>query len=84
MSTPDDGGPAYPSRLPKNRDQHLLDNINSGMTLRDWFAGQALSGMMAYQNPSRGDFHTNCDDETISKCAYSYADAMIAARNNLP
>ena len=76
MSIPDNGGPAYPSQ-----NGHYFE---PGMTLRDWFAGQALSGMMAYQNPSRGDFHTNCDDETISKCAYSYADAMIAARNNLP
>ena len=76
MSIPDDGGPAYPSRLPKNRDQHLLDNINSGMTLRDWFAGQALAGML--------DRVYGFKCEIIAARSYEMADAMIAARNNLP
>lgn len=80
MSIPDDGGPAYPSRLPKNRDQHLLDNINSGMTLRDWFAGQALSGMLAQPLDSDCAFST----KLCAKSAFEYADAMLAARNNLP
>lgn len=50
-----------------------------GMNLRDWFAGQALAGMMA-----------NCDESGVngwngielraSKVAYKFADAMLEAR----
>ena len=35
MSTINDGGPAFP--------RHAYDG-HDGMTLRDWFAGQALAG----------------------------------------
>ena len=74
MNTPqNDGGQAFP--MYEKRD------ALRGMTLRDWFAGQALAGIMAYHNPTRGDFHYNCDDKQIANTAYSYADAMLAARN---
>lgn len=45
-----------------------------GMNLRDWFAGQALSGMTA--NEAWNDSTTF---ET-AQVAYAYADAMIAER----
>ena len=64
----DDGGAAFP--VPNDA------NINrqEGMTLRDWFAGQALAGLVFHN-----DFG-NVSDENIAKGAYSYADAMLAAR----
>ena len=37
----DDGGSAFPSMLPG------CNYCTTGMGLRDWFAGQALSGFMA-------------------------------------
>lgn len=41
MSTkPNDGGPAFPTPHPSRGPTH-------GMTLRDWFFGMALSGIMA-------------------------------------
>jgi len=43
------------------------------MTLRDWFAGQALAGMMAYDSVRNGS-------EEKAKFAYEFADAMIEAR----
>ncbi|UNY40277.1 hypothetical protein KLEP181_gp33 [Paracoccus phage vB_PmaP_KLEP18-1] len=46
----------------------------TGMTLRDWFAGQALAGISA--NYELG----NADGETQARWAYKAADAMIAAR----
>jgi hypothetical protein len=45
-----------------------------GMSLRDWFAGQALSGFLA------GDPQTEWKPTAVAACAYGMADAMIAAR----
>jgi hypothetical protein len=47
-----------------------------GMTLRDWFAGQALAG---YTTDPNTENDNQCD---IAEWAYSFADAMIAYRNN--
>ncbi len=41
-------------------------------TLRDWFAGQALFGLMAMHPLS---------DRQVAKRAYEYADAMLKERN---
>lgn len=49
-----------------------------GMELRDWFAGIALSGMLA--NSARiGDSTTGPED--YANWAYETADAMISQRN---
>ena len=56
------GGPAIPT------------GSNYGMTLRDWFASQALIGIMAY-NGTKGCGY-------MANVAYEYADAMLAAREN--
>ena len=50
--------------------------IHHGMTLRDWFAGHALTGIMQLEFP-KGGF--GCQ-ETMAKLAYEYADAMLEAR----
>jgi hypothetical protein len=47
------------------------------MTLRDWFAGQALAGMTA---SPKGKFPEQLSDEQAAKDAYELADAMLAAR----
>ena len=46
-----------------------------GMTLRDWFAGQAVSGWLA----SYGEDQTARATD-VAKFAYEVADAMLAAR----
>lgn len=80
MSKPDDGGPAFPQ--PQGRDEHGFPYSSreiqgdGGMTLRDWFAGQALAGML--------DRAYGIKCEIIAARSYEMADAMIAARNNLP
>ena len=66
---PNDGGPAYPAMTPGGY-------CTPGMTLRDWFAGQALAALIASEvnETSHGD----------SEDAYMYADAMLAARELTP
>ena len=65
--------PAFP--LP------LKSGSHAGMTLRDYFAGQALAGMCASQwFPDHGKHESGDMGTGLAANAYSYADAMLAAR----
>jgi hypothetical protein len=63
---PNDGGPAFPVVW--------QDVPHGGMTLRDWFAGQALAGMLA-GNPTESP-----NEEWFAGIAYTMADAMLVER----
>jgi hypothetical protein len=101
MSKKNDGGPAFPYRGPggfveHQGTQHEVDINATGMTLRDWFAGQALAGMIA----SRGIFEAMKEFKTkavaggmapleferdiefpgYANAAYRVADAMLKER----
>lgn len=66
-----DGGPAFP--LPVTE----WNPGNAGMSLRDWFAGQALIGLLSNPNHQVG----TVTFERIGQDAYKFAYAMIAARD---
>ena len=66
-----DGGPAFPPT-------HNPRTHPAGMSLRDWFAGQAMSGLILGYQQAYGS-PTSRPDEVASE-AYRYADAMLAAR----
>lgn len=66
--------PAFPR--PANQAYVLSD----GMTLRDWFAGQALSGLMANANMPFAPDYAECEPGQIAAASYDIADAMLAAR----
>lgn len=69
MSEKQDGGPAFP------RAAGQLPGSQAGMSLRDWFAGQALVGAVATVNgPGFAEWAYYAD------AAYQIADAMLAAR----
>lgn len=72
MTPPDkikeSGGPAFPVIIPGRG-----GNGWQGMTLRDWFAGQALAGML-------GDPERRGSAKDFSHYAYEMADAMLAKR----
>lgn len=86
MNTPEinDGGPAFPLVL----DAHgNLTAESPGMSLRDWFAGQALAGLSASHELLLSnhdlvkEFGTSGIDKLQASKAYRLADAMIAQRN---
>jgi len=67
------GGPAFPCA--QEHQQGMNGIGGAGMTLRDWFAGQALAGYFAAPNTP----HRGADD--CAAYMYQVADAMIAERS---
>ena len=55
------------------------DGHQSGMTLRDYFAGQALAGELASQGSDTGEWPDNHADDLAKRC-YFLADAMLKER----
>jgi len=75
-----DGGPAYPAidrvETVEVEDVTISERFGSyGMSLRDYFAGQALMGVIA--NKSRPISFLPKDDAAF---CYTIADAMLAER----
>lgn len=66
MTAQNNGGPAFPTTA----GQVVYSN---GMSIRDWFAGQALATAYAQSEQSPDD---------TAKWAYQVADAMLAARGD--
>jgi hypothetical protein len=63
----DTGGPAFPA-------QHFdLAEHEHGMTLRDWFAGMAMQGMLSASE--------NYQTIELAKYAFDVADAMLKERS---
>jgi hypothetical protein len=80
----DNGGPAFPrpaseftanGTLPDGNDLGAQD----GMSLRDYFAAQALNGLIQFQAELRGVGGQEIADLT-AQAAYALADAMLNAR----
>jgi hypothetical protein len=72
----EDGGPAFPHHVYKFENLMSKHGIFDGMSLRDYFAGMALS-----------NHHWQLGRQPIIKCAtdcYAIADAMIKASKEDP
>ena len=67
LNKKDDGGQAFP---PNGTHPFVF---HEGMTLRDWFAGQAIMGLLACPG-------TSGEVPMFSQAAYKHADAMLAER----
>lgn len=82
MSTPNDGGPAFPQTERVERGDRAIEVIKSpGMSLRDWFAGQALAE--SFKAAFEGSVRTGNPSGTVERAAamaYELAGAMLAAR----
>ena len=82
MSKENDGGPAFPARKERYIAQELVVDYLPGMSLRDWFAGQALTGILpSTDNESGRSAFTETEPDWIAQKAYELADAMLEARN---
>ena len=71
---PKDGGPAFPCW------DTVADLQYEGMSLRDWFAGQALEAKLGFK-----EIYAAMDAGTLTlrelcSASYEVADAMLAAR----
>ena len=69
MATHDDGGPAFPFAGVEG-----VWPAKEGMSLWDWFAGQALAGLIA------GKWCVVESDDKTAETAYRMADAMISEK----
>ncbi|CAM2167922.1 conserved hypothetical protein [Burkholderia latens] len=89
MNEINDGGPAFPCHT--NPRPGTLNEAPQGMTLRDYFAAKALTGLLAEPisegvAPSSIHCTPNFDAEgaqpgdRIAAAAYALADAMLRAR----
>lgn len=68
-----DGGPAFPKTTGETQGGYGYVKSAGGMTLRDYFAGQALAGFLA-------DSKVVDTPSEMARGAYKMADAMLAER----
>ena len=80
MSERKDGGSAFPvmEHFGLEGGGGYTDCSSRGMSLRDWFAGQVLPGLVSY-DPRMSD--KGYEPNNVAELAYKYADAMIEARD---
>jgi hypothetical protein len=79
----DDGGPAFPMVVTEYNFDACVREASSigGMSLRDYFAGQALHSFMRLAYSSGGGWMQYATHvEEGARIAYAFADAMLEAR----
>lgn len=76
-----DGGPAFPiNRNDFRQDGTMVATTwDTGMSLRDWFAGQALMGLLACPGTSSGLTPEGALTQFAER-SYEFSDAMLEAR----
>jgi len=93
MNPIDDGGPAFAGvsgvdgygnsePITTQAGEVVYLNHNQGMSLRDWFAGEAMKGSVtAWEHHDVcADYATPENSRLLSSRAYKMADAMLAVR----
>jgi hypothetical protein len=78
MTATHDGGHAYPTAFTESDSPGRLNSF-AGLTKRDYFAGQALMGIVAgHRQPYRYD---DSDTARLAERSYQIADAMLKVRD---
>jgi hypothetical protein len=84
MTNIDDGGPAFPIAVSTGDPR---DGVYSrdGMSLRDYFAGQALIDIRIRTHIAKASGHivSDCSPKDMATEAYIIADEMMKARNKI-
>lgn len=91
------GGPAFPSQKSETQDGRWNQTYEPGMTLRDWFAGMALQGLLAgtirpkrkhqqkmvrrYGGEFLEDVPIETEAQTFACFSYDLAAAMLSRRS---
>jgi hypothetical protein len=75
MSNREDGGSAFPSENERDDNGQVVSRGSYGMSLRDWFAGQALHVVHA-----EGGRYGPAGAKQVAEYSYSIADAVLAER----
>jgi hypothetical protein len=71
------GGTAFPTN------DNPTFSASEGMTLRDYFAAQAMTGAQIWDAVLNGkNAHFKGDVKSLAEVSYAVADAMLQARNN--
>lgn len=75
------GGPAFPSgeSYSLGGAVNRKGPLHEGITIRDYFAAKAMSGILAHLE-NHMERYLDLHDEDIAKFAYRQADAMLEAR----
>jgi hypothetical protein len=74
---PKDGGPAFPVLTDMSGGEAYY-LATPGMSLRDWFAGQALPSLVATESENNRSWQDG--SRHIAAAAYAISDALLAAR----
>lgn len=80
----DDGGPAFPRPIGNNGANHgrEVSTDFKGMTLRDYFAGQALIGILSSKfRDMVANVPESCRYDLVATDAFLIADAMLKERS---
>lgn len=86
MSNQNNGGPAFPlpaEQCVYDQNQGMIGtegygrHAEFGMSLRDYFAGKSIQGMLAALDASGLNYS---NPTMMAQHAYAFADAMLAAR----
>lgn len=80
MSKKEHGGPAFPTPKIHDFEGNIAVQATLGMTLRDWFAGQALVGVFLIVDRSRLSMPIDDLPRITAEEAYAVADAMLSER----
>lgn len=77
----DENPPAFPSEQHECQDGAWNQTYQSGMSLRDYFAGQALAGIVAHDSVDFAPLNPGSAN-AFARDAYAIADAMMLARKD--
>jgi hypothetical protein len=74
--------PAFPRNI-LDHGHGVISTHESGMTLRDYFAAQALTGAQIWDAVINGkNAQFSASTEKLAEVAYAVADAMLKARES--